>query len=572
MKIAEHATSPYMLLSNSELRGALNTWKDHAWILDTETTGLNVRGEPAKDKAYYIGMIPDSKDAIPVVMTRSQFDEVVRPQLNSLGGLVGHNLRFDLHALNMVDLTIPIHDTSVWNYYHSTTSRKSLDFLAAARGWKKIATPDELKKGKILSMSPAVLYHYLADDCLITQRLFNEQMKRATPQSLQQDFELEVTLAQIENRGVLLNTERLDKTKKLAVKQVNELHKDLKMMGFQGLITSPKQVGAWLELNGRRLPKTPSGSPSTSRETLTKLADQGDTFAQKLLEWRKMSKLIQAFLIPLPNLALDGPHGPTIYASINSTRTSTGRFSCDSPNLQQIPKGRNSELGKEIRSCLTHTGGVSVADYSQVELRVAAALSEESVLLQAFQDGGDPHTETAAAVFKKSPTQVTDIERHAAKTVNFGILFGAGPTRLSTELKISMPEARKIFNDYKSGLPSLAKWCDVHWAFFDQSQVATTISGRTRIFANNEDTRPGLSVLVQGTASELMRRALIDVEKAGLNPILSVHDEIVCQGRGNHEELARIMQDSAEKAFPKELGMVCFPAEGQSGPSWGELE
>ena len=567
MKIAEHHTAPYLKLTDHELSSALDYWKDYAWILDTETSGLRVIGPDSPDRAYYVGMVPDA-EAVPIVMNRDQFDRIVRPKLSELALIVGHNLRFDLHALDITDADIQMHDTSVWSYFHSTTSRKSLDFLAAARGWKKIATPDELKNGGILRMEEKVLYHYLADDCIITQRLFKEQMKRREVDQLTLDFDLERTIAKMENRGVHLNIKKLLKVRERATEESDILEYSLRSMGYQGMLTSPKQLGAWLEENGRKLPRTPKGSISTSKEVLTFLADNGDTFAGKLLEWRKMIKLIQAFLRPLPDMARDG----VIYANVNSTRTSTGRFSYSSPNLQQIPKGRNSTLGKQIRECLTHEGGVSVADYSQVELRVAAALSEEAVLLDAFASGGDPHAETAAAVFKKKAEEVTDIERHAAKTVNFGILFGAGPKRLATELKIPLTEARGIFDNYKRGLPSLAKWCDTHWAFFEKSQVSNTISGRTRVFAGYEDTRPGLSVLVQGTAAELMRHALIGAEEAGLEPILSIHDEIVCKGAGKHKELSEIMQLSAEKAFPKVLDTVCFPADGASGPSWGELD
>ena len=292
----------------------------------------------------------------------------------------------------------------------------------------------------------------------------------------------------MEERGVILDTVRLAKVTGQAEAAVSLLQSDLVGMGFEGNLGSSKQLAAWLHENGRDLPLTPKGNPSTDKQTLSALADSGDLFAGKLLEWRKMMKLIQAFLRPLPGLSVGGK----IHANINSSRTGTGRFSYNSPNLQQIPKPKEDKysLGKELRKCLTHVGGVSVADYSQVELRVAAALSGEPVLLEAFASGSDPHKETAAAVFKVSPNAVTKEMRHLAKTVNFGILFGAGPKRLSIELKIPMDEARKVYRDYKLGMAGLSEWCDRSWAEMEISHTSQTASGRRRIFGADESTRP----------------------------------------------------------------------------------
>ena len=570
MEVIEHDSAPYLTLTDNELEAVLQQWKTTPWVLDTETDGLEVIGPQSRNRAYWIGIQPVNPKALPIVMRREQFIRVVRPHFSNMS-IIGHNIRFDLHALNIPEKPKSIYDTQIVHYYNSTSSRKSLDFLAAAQGWYKIATPDELKKGQIHMLNERTLGHYLADDCWTTQKIFIDQVKRDRGNDWLDyvDFPLELVLQKMEERGVILDTVRLAKVTGQAEAAVSLLQSDLVGMGFEGNLGSSKQLAAWLHENGRDLPLTPKGNPSTDKQTLSALADSGDLFAGKLLEWRKMMKLIQAFLRPLPGLSVGGK----IHANINSSRTVTGRFSYNSPNLQQIPKPKEDKysLGKELRKCLTHVGGVSVADYSQVELRVAAALSGEPVLLEAFASGSDPHKETAAAVFKVSPNAVTKEMRHLAKTVNFGILFGAGPKRLSIELKIPMDEARKVYRDYKLGMAGLSEWCDRSWAEMEISHTSQTASGRRRIFGADESTRPGLSVVIQGTAAELMRKALIQVEEAELEPILSVHDEIVTKGRGKGDELAEVMKKAAESAFPDILGAVEFPADGEEGDSWGEL-
>ena len=374
MKIEDHHLAPFARLDDDELKTAVNHWKDMPWVMDTETNGLEVIGPNSPCTAHWIGMAPVA-DFFPIVIPRAQFDRVVRDLIHKIPLLIGHNIRFDIHALNLEDLHLVTYDTSVWAYYHSTTSRKSLDFLCAARGWEKIKTPEELKKGQIALLNTKLLGHYLSDDVLKTRMLYTEQAKRPLPQQIVNDFELESAIAKMESRGVLLNKEIIKKAQKEADLETALLLQDIKGMGFKGLLNSPKQLGEWLVENGRSLGRTATGAISTDRASLTRLADHGDTFAEKVLSWRKLSKLSSAFLHPLPEKARRRGDHWALYANVNSTRTATGRFSYSNPNLQQIPKGRNSTLGKKIRQCLYHEDGVSVADYSQVELRVAAALS-----------------------------------------------------------------------------------------------------------------------------------------------------------------------------------------------------
>jgi DNA polymerase-1 len=533
------------------------------WVIDTETTGLEVRGPGAKDTAVWVGLLP-LNGSIAVILDRGIFD-LVRDRIAELQ-LIGHNVRFDLHALDFHPKKPPI-DTMAAPYFGNMAASKSLDFLAAKRGYPKLATPHELKTGQIEKLPFETLAAYLADDVLFTERLYREQEKFIRHFKLEDDFALERAVFNMEQRGVILDEQRLRAARNLAKTDIAAAKLRLTSMGFPATanIDSPTQIAAWLIENGRRLPLTPSGKPKCDKFVLQDLADKGDTFAEVLINYRRLTKLDSAFLSKLPEHARNG----RIYPSINTMLTRTGRFSYSDPNLQQIPKGRNLPLAKEIRQCLTGEGGVSVADYSQVELRVAAALSKEPVLLEAFAAGRDVHREVAAKMLGKSPDQVSDVERFGAKAVNFGILNGMGASRLAVELKSSVAHAAGFLEEYRSAMPALTQWMFDLWERAETDRIAYTCSGRTRIFGEGESTRPAVSVLVQGTAAELMRAAIVFADESRLRPILAVHDELVIEGQGHERELAEAMRYAAESRFPEALYGVSFPADGFSALTWG---
>ena len=216
--------------------------------------------------------------------------------------------------------------------------------------------------------------------------------------------------------------------------------------------------------------------------------------------------------------------------------------------------------------------GVIASDFSQVELRVAAAFADEPVLLEAFAQGRCPHTEVAAKMTGKAIGDVTEDERFKAKAVNFGILNGMGARRLAFELKSDKGTAFRFLNDYKRNLPRLNDWMEGVWREAEEFRVARTISGRTRIFTSNEDTRPAVSVKVQGSAAELIRHALVGAHEAGLEPLLTVHDEILVGGadEAKAEKLREVMEDSANGAYTQAFGSVHFAAEASLGGTWGD--
>ena len=550
-------------VSDSDIKRLLLAEPEREWVMDTETNGLEVVGHNAPHRAFWIGLMPlGSKHAF--IITREEFDDWNLGQILEGLRLVGHNLRFDLHALNL-NPTRTWTDTMVASYYRHTTGRHSMDHIAKVKGWRKVATPDLLKQGRILDMHDEELIAYLADDCLTTAKMAKTlQVERAV-----QDYETEGAVYRMERRGMRLLYNKLAKVGEQLDEMILSSEEPLRSAGMVGNLNSPPQVSEWLIDKGRKLPHSPTGKPSTSKIVLQSLADEGDNLAGKLLTWRKLIKLRSSFIEPLPRLAQDG----ILYPRTNTTRTATGRFSCNTPNLQQIPK--RGPLGKSIRSCLTAVdeAGVTACDFSQVELRVAASFAEEPVLLEAFKEGECPHREVAAKMLGKKAENITPDERFKAKAVNFGILNGMGAKRLALELKTDKREASRFLDEYRRNLPDLHNWMEKVWREAETYRVARTVAGRTRIFAGYEKTRPAISVIVQGSAAELMRTALVAVDKAGLNPILSVHDEVLIGGQDSTraEELREVMEDAANKAYHDTFSNVEFPASATSGATWGDV-
>lgn len=528
------------------------------WVIDTETNGLDVIGLGAPHYAFWIGLMPEGTDHC-FVISREEFDEWARPYVEKMH-LIGHNLAFDLHALDLTPLSFS--DTMLSHHFISMGSRISMDNIAKRLGYKKIATPDALKRGQIEHMDKSELVEYLVDDCRFTNIMY--QGINWVP-AMDTDAKVSRAIYNMERRGVRLLPEPLAEAhRELKIDLANKLQL-LRDEGMDEDPNSPKQVASFLMRQGRKLPVTPNGNVSTSKLVLQRMADEGDALCGMILDYRKVIKLDTSFLSPLPLLARDG----ILYPSTHIAGTVTGRFSCSKPNLQQIPK--RGPIGKQLRRCMTSRSltGVTACDYSQVELRVAAAMAKEPVLLDAFNSGGDPHTEVAAKMLGKAPDTITPEERYKAKAVNFGILNGMGARRLAIELKSDYDEARRFLYEYKHNLPELSAWMEGVWREAEAYGIVRTLSGRTRVFIGDESTRSAISVVVQGTAAELIRASLVGADEAGLPIMLTVHDEILVEG-DRRQELKDIMEFCADNAFPDVLGSVPFTADATYGETWGD--
>jgi len=535
---------------------------EQEWVLDTETNGLDVVGPAARHFAWWIGLSPLGSPNVFIISGDEYEDWGLRDVFKQMR-FVGHNFRFDLHALDLVP-EVPWRDTIVAAYFGHTSGKRSMDHIAKVNGWHNIETPEALKQGRIQDVPEEELFQYLANDCVVTSKM----AKRLQMEACAFDYRVEQAVYEMERRGVRLLGNKFSKVEMTLAEIIKQRLAKLHSEGLEGNPDSPKQVGDWLLERGRKLPFTSTGKPSTSKLSLQRLADKGDDLADAVIQYRKAIKLKTAFVDALPRMTQDG----ILYPKTNTTRTKTGRFSCDSPNLQQIPK--RGPLGKALRGCMTspEANGVIACDFSQVELRVAAALAQEPVLLEAFAQRNCPHTEVAAKMVGKRIEDVTEEERFNAKAVNFGILNGMGANRLAFELKTDKGTAARFLSEYKKNLPKLNNWMESVWREAEEFRVARTVAGRTRIFTSNEDTRPAVSVIVQGSAAELIRHSLVAVHEAGLEPILTVHDEILV---GNADDtkaqnLQEVMEHAANGAYADTFGAVNFLAEASLGETWGD--
>lgn len=542
------------------------------WVFDTETTGLRVRD--GTDRAVYLGLTPLSRPRFCAVV-QAPFSAALLAHL-ATRQLIGHNARFDLHALGLTP-ALPPFDTMLWVYGFSTTTFKSLDDCAPRLGLRKLPTPELILEGRIKEMEPAEVAEYLSDDCAVTAALFLEQQRVTISAPLVLfDCLTDLAVGKMERRGVRLLREPLASLRVEVEAEVARSRAALAGlgMGLETNIGSPAQVRRWFERAGVRLPNNrKTGKPTTGKEALETLERAGDARAAALIEARGALKLLTAFLNPLPGMVdADG----MVYASVKTAHTKTGRFSYEAPNLQQVPK--HGPLAKLFRQCFTsRSGRVAGADFSQVEMRVAAALSGDPALCAVFDAGEDLHTSIAAQVMGKALADVTPEERFKAKAVNFGILNGMGVKRLAHKMRASELDAQRFLHQYRQTFDGLNSWMEGVWRAAECYGVAKTIMGRTRVFLKDEDTRPAISVIIQGGAADLMRVALQAVEAAGLAPILVVHDEILCdagQRAGAGLECAAVMETAANDLWQRVTGAlpVRFLAVGGEGETWAAVQ
>lgn len=577
----------YRLTTEAEVLPILAARRGEPLIFDTETDGLLVRD--GQHQAQYLGLVY-AQEPDECAVLRAPFSDALLRAL-AASALVGHNARFDCHALGL-DLTQAAPwDTMVRIYGFNTASFKSLDDVAPRLGYSKIETPALIKGGRINEVPPAEVARYLADDCAITALLFRDQVRSqggASPLNLL-DFDTERAVLNMERRGVRLLVGDLAALGVEVAAQITATQSELASLGVnsQVNINSPQQVKRLFESRGVRLPlDRKTGKPSTGKLALETLDRGGDPLAAAVLRARKALKLRDAFLVPLPTFI--SPRTGLIHASVKTAHTVTGRFSYEGPNLQQIPKqgARCAEecgtcvlcvqagLAKRFRRCFTSASGrVAGADFSQVEMRVAAALSGDAGLLGIFEKGEDLHTSVAAQVRGKALAAVTPDERFKAKAVNFGILNGMGAGRLAHEIKTTRAEAQRFLDRYLETFGALHEWMEATWRACEADGLAHTLVGRQRLFGRDEETRPGISVVVQGSAADLMRAALVALDRAGAGPILAVHDEIICDGAlTNGAEVARIMEDAANALWREVKGSlpVQFKAQPGEGATWGD--
>ena len=533
--------------------------------VDTETTGLDplqaqlvgISFSVEPGKAAYLPLAHSGPGVAGQVGVARAL-ELLRPWLeNAQRHKLGQNLKYDQHvfANHGVSLRGIVHDTLLESYVLESQMRHDMDSLAARHLGVKTITYDEVtgKGAKRIGFDQVDLElatAYAAEDADITLRLhgvLSAQLQAdARLQHVYAGIEMPAreVLFRMERNGVLIDTGLLEKqSAELGAKMMALEKKAFVEAGQPFNLNSPKQIGE-IFFEQLKLPvvkKTPSGAPSTDEEVLEKLA-LDYPLPKTLLEYRGLTKLKSTYTDKLPRMV--NARTGRVHTNYGQATAVTGRLASNDPNLQNIPV-RTGE-GRRIREAfIAPPGHVLVsADYSQIELRIMAHLSRDPGLLKAFAAGEDVHRATAAEIFNRSISEVSADERRAAKTINFGLIYGMSAFGLATQLNLDRTTAQAYIDSYFARYPGVKRYMDETRAQARDAGYVETVLGRRlwlqEIRSSNQARRQGaeraaINAPMQGTAADLIKLAMIavqgwlDRDKLKSRLIMQVHDELVLE-------------------------------------------
>ncbi len=520
--------------------------------MDTETTGT----EALDARLVGMSFAVEEGEAwyVPVVQDENIVEEF-RPFYECPNILkVGQNIKYDLQVLRNYGIRLagPMADTMIAHYLLHPEMRHGMDYLAEAYlRYRTIPITELIGSGKqqksMADLSPEEIRVYACEDADITLRLhhlFLPQLKEQNLLPLFEDLEMPLVavLAEMERNGVCLDTAALHETSGKFTRLMEDLEKEIHALaGMEFNIASPKQVGEVLfdRLQITSKPKkTKTGQYVTSEDVLESLRSK-HPIVEKILEHRGVKKLLGTYVDALPLLI--NPRTGHIHTNFNQTITTTGRLSSSNPNLQNIPV--RDAMGKEVRKAFVSCPGdlFFSADYSQIELRIMAHLSQDANLIDAFMQGHDIHTATAAKIFKKELSEVTADERRKAKTANFGIIYGISAFGLAERMGVSRTEAKQLIDEYFITYPGVKAYMDRSIAMAREEGFTTTLWQRRcylpDINSHNATVRGyaernAINAPIQGTAADIIKVAMVRIHKRmqaeGVQSrmILQVHDEL----------------------------------------------
>ena len=568
-------------------------------VLDTETTstspidaelvGLSFSVE--EHKAFYVPIPANREEALQIVNIFKPIYE--DPKILK----VGQNLKYDLEVLRNYDIRLdgPMWDTMIAHYLIQPELRHNMDYMAEVYLHYQTIHIDELigPKGKnqrsMRDLSPTLVYEYACEDADITLQLKNkleQELKQHDCERLFYDIEMPLmpVLAEMEMNGVCLDTASLAETSKQFTTRMNEIEQRIyELAGEQFNIASPKQVGEILFDKLKiveKAKKTKTGQYVTSEEVLQQLKNKHEIVAD-ILEHRGLKKLIGTYIDALPKLI--NPRTGHIHTSFNQTITATGRLSSSDPNLQNIPI--RGEDGKEIRKAFIPEPGSLFfsADYSQIELRVMAHLSQDPNMIEVFREGKDLHAATAANIYKKPIEEVTRDERTKSKRANFGIIYGITVFGLAERLDISRDEAKMLIDGYFTTFPKVHDYMEKSKEVARKQGYVTTLFGRRRYLPDINSAnsvvrgfaeRNAINAPIQGTAADIIKVAMIHIfqrfkaEGIKSKMILQVHDELNFSVYPDEKEkVERIVIEEMQNAFHMAVPLV---ADSGFGDNWLE--
>ena len=567
--------------------------------LDTETTSTNAIDAQLvglsfaveEKKAYYVPVPAQANEAQNIV---DKF-KAIYENPNTLK--VGQNIKYDLEVLRNYGIMLqgPLFDTMIAHYLLQPELRHNMDFMAEVYLNYETVHIDALigAKGKtqknMRGLAPSEVYAYACEDADITLQLKNVLQPKLVEAGVERLFnEVEMplipVLAEMECNGVRIDTAALKETSQVFTERMLQLEQEIyQAAGKTFNVASPKQVGDILfgEIKIIDKPKkTKTGQYVTSEEVLQTLRSKHPIVAH-ILDYRALKKLLGTYVDALPKLI--NPRTGHIHTSFNQAVTATGRLSSSDPNLQNIPV--RGEDGKEIRKCFIPEEGCEFfsADYSQIELRVMAHLSQDGNMLDAFREGYDIHAATAAKIYDKPVSEVTRDERTKAKRANFGIIYGITVFGLADRLNIERAEAKQLIDGYFKMFPQVRDYMEQAKETAKANGYVETFFHRRRYLPDINSSnatvrgiaeRNAINAPIQGSAADIIKVAMVRIfqrfqrENIRSKMILQVHDELNFSVLPTEKELVeRIVMEEMQAAYPLDVPLV---ADGGWGNNWLE--
>ena len=591
----------YKLVENEEeLHKLCDSFITKEYVsIDTETTstdaisaelvGLSFSVE--ENKAFYVPIPANNEEAIKYV-------QIFKPLYESDKIMkIGQNIKYDYEVLSRYGVTLQgkMFDTMIAHYLIQPELHHNMDYMAETLlGYQTIHIEELLgPKGKkqknMRDLSPTDIYEYAAEDADITLRLknvFEPRLKELGVEELFWNIEMPLVrvLADMELNGVCLDTEALQDTSKIFTERMKQYEQEIyKEAGEEFNISSPKQVGDILFGKMQILDKpkkTKTGQYVTSEEVLQSLESK-NPIVRNILNYRGMKKLLSTYIDALPKLI--NPRTGHIHTSFNQALTATGRLSSSDPNLQNIPV--RTDDGKEIRKCFIPEEGCLFfsADYSQIELRIMAHLSEDENMMEAFREGHDIHRATAAKIWHVDIDKVTDAQRKKAKQANFGIIYGITTYGLAQRMDIPNSEAKELIEGYFRTFPKVQAYMEQAKEEARAKGYAETLFHRRRYLAdiNSRNAtvrgfaeRNAINAPIQGTEADIIKVAMVRIwerfKKEGIRSkmILQVHDELnFSVYPEEREQVERIVIEEMQNAYPLNVPLT---ADAGWGKNWLE--
>lgn len=567
------------------------------FCFDTETDGIDpltaelvgMSFSITKNEAWYVPVPANREEATKIV---ARFSPALQnPEIQK----IGQNIKFDILVLRKYGVKVagPLFDTMIAHYLLNPELRHNMDYLAETYLKYKTVSIEELigpkgkKQGNMRNVPLNQISEYAAEDADITLQLkdyFEPLLKQESVEDLFYNIEMPLiyVLAEMEATGVTLDTSALKESSEILSGQLvsleNEIHE---LAGLEFNINSPKQIGEVLfdrmKLD-EKAKKTKTGGYSTSEEVLEKLRSK-HPIIEKILEYRGLKKLLSTYIDALPELI--NKETGKIHTSFNQAVTATGRLSSTNPNLQNIPV--RDEMGREIRRAFTADNDDCIffsADYSQIELRIMAHLSNDAHMVEAFVSGEDIHAATAAKIYNVPINEVTSDMRRKAKTANFGIIYGISVFGLAERLNIPRAESKELIDGYFNTYPEIRKYMDESIRVAKEHGYVETIFKRKRFLPDINSgnavvrgyaERNAINAPIQGSAADIIKLAMIKIhqrfEEEGLKSrmILQVHDELNFNVyKEEYEKVKEIVLDSMENVIKLRVPLIADYGEGKS--------